>query len=211
MTEESDEGKPSLGVRWAGEVSEHVDRSSRPQDDQIAQREGVLTKDLKDVVRWILAKARAVPSLKMPSDPDLSQFRTSNSARVIDLESETTLEDLLKKNLTGFVEFYSPSCGACKKFAPVYESAARKSQASGAEHAFARIDCSTTLGEQCCNRHGIEAYPSVFYMHGGKLDKYPGGSKRKELLKYLATMSEPAAVDVASEEESGLHEVSGSG
>lgn len=49
--------------------------------------------------------------------------------------------------------------------------------------------------------HNIEAYPSVFFMHGGRLEKYPGGSKRKDLLEYLAVMTEPVAVDVASEEE----------
>ena len=180
-----------------------MDRA-RPNDDQIGQREGVFAKDPKGVARWVLEKAQAIPSLKLPSNPDWSQFRPTSTARVIDLESETGLQNLLQKNMTGFVEFYSPSCGACKKFAPIYESAARKSQASGAAHAFARIDCSTNLGEQCCNRHGIDAYPSVFYMHDSQLDKYPGGSKRKELLDYLATMTEPTAIDVADEEESAL-------
>lgn len=198
---ESDEGKPSMGVRWAGEVSEFVDRTVRAQDDQLAQRESALTKDFRGVIQWILAKARLLPSLKMPSNPDLSKFGTVSTARVIDLESEASLQELLHKNVSGFVEFFSPSCGACKKFAPVYESAARKAQASEADHAFARIDCSTTLGEQCCNMHNIEAYPSVFFMHGGRLEKYPGGSKRKDLLEYLAVMTEPVAVDVASEEE----------
>ena len=201
-TEESDQGKPSMGVRWAGEVSEHLDRASRIPDDPIGQREGVLTKGLRGIIQWVLAKARPLPSLKLPSNPDLSKFSAStSSSQVVDLESEAALQDLLQKNLTGFVEFFSPSCGACKKFAPVYESAARKAQANIGKHAFARIDCSTTLGEQSCNRHGIEAYPSVFYMHGGQMDKYPGGSKRKELLDYLATMTEPAVIDVASEEE----------
>ena len=163
--------------------------------------ESALTKDFRGVIQWILAKARLLPSLKMPSNPDLSKFGTVSTARVIDLESEASLQELLHKNVSGFVEFFSPSCGACKKFAPVYESAARKAQASEADHAFARIDCSTTLGEQCCNMHNIEAYPSVFFMHGGRLEKYPGGSKRKDLLEYLAVMTEPVAVDVASEEE----------
>eukprot|EP00439_Symbiodinium_sp_Y106_P042493 s1430_g5.t1 len=201
ITEESDEGKPSMGVRWAGEVSEFVDRTVRAQDDQLAQRESALTKDFRGVIQWIVAKARLLPSLKMPSNPDLSKFGTVSSARVIDLESEASLQDLLHKNMSGFVEFFSPSCGACKKFAPIYESAARKAQASKAHHAFARIDCSTTLGEQCCNMRNIEAYPSVFFMQGGRLEKYPGGSKRKDLLDYLAVMTEPAAVDVSSEEE----------
>ena len=190
-----------MGVRWAGEVSEFVDRTVRAQDDQLAQRESALTKDFRGVIQWIVAKARLLPSLKMPSNPDLSKFGTVSSARVIDLESEASLQDLLHKNMSGFVEFFSPSCGACKKFAPIYESAARKAQASKAHHAFARIDCSTTLGEQCCNMRNIEAYPSVFFMQGGRLEKYPGGSKRKDLLDYLAVMTEPAAVDVSSEEE----------
>ena len=64
-----------MGVRWAGEVSEFVDRTVRAQDDQLAQRESALTKDFRGVIQWIVVKARLLPSLKDAKQSRFIQVR----------------------------------------------------------------------------------------------------------------------------------------
>ncbi|CAJ1424373.1 unnamed protein product [Effrenium voratum] len=192
---ESDAGKPAVGVRWSGEVSEFGAERSEPGSRQ----RGVLAGKLREVIPWVLARAQSVKGLRVPSSPDLSAVPgAAVGAAVLEVGSEAELQDLLRRNVSGFVEFFSPSCGSCKRLAPVYESAARK---AGDGFTFAKVDCSTSQGEKCCAKHNIEAYPSIFYIRGGTMQKYPGGPKRDDLLEFLAMQTEPLAQEVANEEE----------
>ena len=72
----------------------------------LPQRESALTKDFRGVIQWIVAKARLLPSLKMPSNPDLSKFGTVSSARVIDLESEASLQDFAAQEHVRFCRVF---------------------------------------------------------------------------------------------------------
>eukprot|EP00434_Breviolum_minutum_P019538 symbB.v1.2.017236.t1/scaffold1342.1/size124297/9 len=198
---ESDVGKASLGIRWAGNIAELEKPESSSRTDLTSERRSVLLSGhLHRVIPWILEHSRPLKAFQVPSDyvaGDGSVFQQKASA-VLDLDSEKDLQKLLERKVTGLMEFYSPSCGACKKFAPSFESAASKGSSN---FTFARMDCSTVEGERSCNRHGIDKYPSVFYMVDGRLETYTGGPGRNQLLEFLHLHSSPLFLDVASEEE----------
>ncbi|CAK9084638.1 unnamed protein product [Durusdinium trenchii] len=196
---DSDVEKKSVGIRWAGEIHEF-------EGDQPPRKKGALEKSttllrakLNQILPWVLEHSRRYRALSVPEtfEPEQGGAFRSQEAPVLELGNEKELQQLLERNVTGYMEFFSPSCGACKKFAPTYESAARKAP----NFTFARVDCSTPDGERSCNKHGIDKYPSLFLMQGGRLEKYPGGPKRHQLLEYLETQTSPPWRDFQSQEE----------
>eukprot|EP00435_Cladocopium_sp_Y103_P000159 s3648_g1.t1 len=192
---ESDVGKTPVGIRWAGDVAE-FQKTARTDPSSLmeAKRNSFLRGSLNQIIPWILEQSRRLKAFDVPTEylpGDGLVFRQKTSA-VLDLLNEKDLQTLLERKVTGFMEFYSPSCSACKKFAPSYESAARK-----AEHfTLARMDCSTAEGERSCNKHGVDKYPTVLYMANGRLEKYPGGPGRDQLLEFLEAQSSPLMEEV---------------
>lgn len=191
---ESDVGKTPVGIRWAGDVAE-FQKSARTDPTSLmeAKRNSFLRGSLNQIIPWVLEQSRRkafdVPAEYLPGEG--LAFRQKTSA-VLDLFNEKDLQKLLERKVSGFMEFYSPSCGACKKFAPSYESAARKAET----FTLARMDCSTAEGERSCNKHGVDKYPTVLYMANGRLEKYPGGPGRDQLLEFLEAQSSPLVEEV---------------
>lgn len=53
-----------------------------------------------------------------------------------------------------FVEFYSPSCGHCKRLAPTWEQLGKKFQNEKSVK-IGKIDCTTSVNRQFCNEQKV--------------------------------------------------------
>lgn len=84
------------------------------------------------------------------------------------------------------VEFYSPYCGHCKKFAPTLHDLAESSkhfQDSSNFH-IARVNC-IAQGDLCV-RQNIDAYPSLeLFRDGTWFESYAGGRSYEELEAFI--------------------------
>jgi protein disulfide-isomerase-like protein len=67
------------------------------------------------------------------------------------------------------LEFYAPWCGHCKRLAPVYEEAAT---ALKGKVNVGKVDCTTE--QIICKRFGIRGYPTLKFLHGGRLTDFAG-------------------------------------
>lgn len=207
-------GKKKLGIAWTGNISEYrkidldtsgfASKKNTKEDfdfSAFGQSKGVFAHGVKDVASWVLNQARAVEGLKVADSIKGLEEQQVSVQSVIDVDSKAQLDGLVQdKSKIGLVEFYSPSCGACKVFNPVYESAARKfSRENKAAATFARVDCSTS--GQICNQYGVDGYPTILFFQEGKTSPYGGGRSRDNILGYLEVKAAPDFVEAKTETE----------
>lgn len=83
---------------------------------------------------------------------------------VVQLTTET-YNDTIKNNKYVFIEYYSPNCGHCVKFAPEYEKLATQLKEANSEFVIAAVDMATQ--EEVANWIDINGYPSLrFFVNG---------------------------------------------
>lgn len=85
-----------------------------------------------------------------------------------------------------FIEFYSPYCGHCKRFAPVLHDLAESNfhLRDSSNFNIARVNC-IAQGDLCM-RENIAAYPALQLYRGGKyLEAYDGDRSYEELDAYI--------------------------
>ncbi|PWN24047.1 thioredoxin-like protein [Microstroma glucosiphilum] len=83
-----------------------------------------------------------------------------------------------------FVEFYSPWCGHCKRFAPTFKNVA-EIQEHWAEEGFRikRVNCANS--GDVCESQKVTGYPSLFlYRNGQMVEKYKGDRSFEDLMSF---------------------------
>lgn len=131
-------------------------------------------------MRWIcaimalLVAATCILAGPLPSfDPAIQSLTASNFTSSTD-------------NGMWFVEFFSPFCGHCKKFAPTFHDIAESNRhlEDSSNFHIARVNC-IAQGD-LCERQNIEGYPSLeLYRDGTWVDSYTGGRDYEELDAYI--------------------------
>ncbi|KAN0065747.1 hypothetical protein ACQY0O_000877 [Thecaphora frezii] len=84
------------------------------------------------------------------------------------------------------VEFYSPYCQHCKKFAPTWQDIAEYEEhlADSSDFHFARVNC-ITQGD-LCGEQAITGYPSVnLFADGKRFEEYEGDRDFDSLQTYV--------------------------
>ncbi|KAK0558100.1 hypothetical protein OC846_000093 [Tilletia horrida] len=84
------------------------------------------------------------------------------------------------------VEFYSPSCHHCQKFAPTWEDVVKMSGhfADSSDFRMARVDC-MAQGD-LCNEQKVKWYPSVkLYFDGQQKGDYSGDRTYDDLMNFV--------------------------
>ncbi|SPO22681.1 uncharacterized protein UTRI_01359 [Ustilago trichophora] len=85
-----------------------------------------------------------------------------------------------------FIEFYSPYCGHCKKFAPTYHDLAESNKhlEDSSDFHLARVNC--IAQSDLCERQNIAAYPSLeLFRDGAWFESYMGERSYEELDAYV--------------------------
>lgn len=131
-------------------------------------------------LRWLCAiatlllAALLVVAGPLPSyDPSVTSLTEGNFTRSVD-------------NGAWLIEFYSPHCGHCKRFAPTFHDLAddnRHLEDSSNFH-IARVNC-IAQGD-LCTRHNIDAYPSLeLFREGRWIESYIGDRSYEDLDAYI--------------------------
>ncbi|SNX82395.1 uncharacterized protein MEPE_01101 [Melanopsichium pennsylvanicum] len=85
-----------------------------------------------------------------------------------------------------FVEFYSPYCGHCKRFAPIFHDLAESNNhlQDSSEFHIARVNC--IAQDDLCVRQNIDAYPSLeLFRDGAWFESYTGMRTYDDLDAYV--------------------------
>jgi len=108
---------------------------------------------------------------------------------------------------TLFVNFYSSSCSACKKFKPRWETLEREFVDSETV-LIGGVDCDGE-GVTLCNKHDIKGYPTLKYGDPFDLKPYEGEGRPFTMYTFateLKPMCSPANVDLCDTERKAVIE-----
>jgi len=107
------------------------------------------------------------------------------------------------KGKHGFVKFYAPWCGHCKKLAPAWAELEAKF-ADNANAVVMKVDCTADEGKQICAKAGVRGYPTLQYFNGaqeaGAGEKYTGARELDSLANFLQAKL-PADKDDSGKDE----------
>ena len=112
---------------------------------------------------------------------------TSNSVDigVIDLTTQSFGSALgFGKGEVWLIEFYTPTCSHCVRFAPAYENIARTLHSSTTDGKIrvARVNCS--VEKALMTRFGIQAFPSFFLVDGWDVYEFDGQRSETTLINF---------------------------
>ncbi|TFL00664.1 thioredoxin-like protein [Pterulicium gracile] len=103
-----------------------------------------------------------------------------------------TPDDFTSTTSTGnwYIEFFSPYCGHCKKFAPDWAKLVEQVEADpNMSIKMAQVDCAK-YGD-LCSANKVSGYPQMNFYHGGKhIDSYSGPRELDLLTKFLEEREE---------------------
>jgi len=126
-------------------------------------------------------------------------YAADESSDVVVLK-EDNFDENIKANPITLVEFFAPWCGHCKALAPNYAKAATALKGTAV---LASVDC--TDQRDLCSRFGVQGFPTLKVFRNtadiSSPAEYMGGRTDKDIIKYMQKQTEPAYVEVKSEDE----------
>lgn len=124
----------------------------------------------------------------------------SHDASDVVVLTESTFDSEIASSSLTLVEFFAPWCGHCKNLAPNYAKAATALKDVAK---LASVDC--TVEKDLCSRFGVQGFPTLkVFRNTGDIEKpaeYQGGRSEKDIIKYIRKQTEPAYVEVKSDDE----------
>jgi len=100
---------------------------------------------------------------------------------VITLTSRN-FDSSIRDGNTWLVEFYSPWCGHCKRFAPTYESIAMEFHSSDSPIKVAKID--GTIERALTSRFSIKGYPTFFLIKGWDVFEFTAPRSKENMMNF---------------------------
>ncbi|QRV87234.1 thioredoxin [Ceratobasidium sp. AG-Ba] len=99
--------------------------------------------------------------------------------------TESDFQSSIAKGLW-LVEFYSPYCPHCKRFAPTWEKVAEEKAPLGAISGFTMAQVNCIAQGDLCNANKVTGYPQVMlFQDGKKLREYNGDRTHDDLSKFV--------------------------
>jgi thioredoxin-like negative regulator of GroEL len=106
--------------------------------------------------------------------------KAAKGGKVIELESEEQFDELINGNSIVIVDVYSPTCGPCKKFEPVFAQVASQIP----DVIFVKVDSTRFSG--ISKKLGVRGVPSIFvYKNGKSVDQYNGDRSARDFSAYV--------------------------
>lgn len=105
----------------------------------------------------------------------------------------------LADNRYVFVEYYSPNCGHCVRFAPEYEKLASKVKEEGLGFVVAAVDLVTE--SEVSEWVEIQGYPTLRLIVNGRAIDYNGERDSDEIIKFVSQAINSKLIPAASKEE----------
>ena len=107
----------------------------------------------------------------------------SNSGQVVDLDGDKL--DSISSNEPVVVAFLAQGCGWCTKVKPNYVEAAKVSPRQ-----LYSLYAHSKNGMESCKRYGVKGFPSILYIHKGKVvAEYDGDRSPQDLLRWIKSLS----------------------
>ncbi|CAN8103344.1 unnamed protein product [Discula destructiva] len=124
----------------------------------------------------------------------------SEDELVVELD-KSKFPAFIKSNSVVMVDYYAPWCGHCVKFAPKFESAAKKLQQFGVDVKLAKVDC--TRQARLCQEHNIRAYPTmkVFKNNEELYHDYEGPRRVSAIVEFMERQTLPTVSDLQTKQQ----------
>lgn len=110
-----------------------------------------------------------------------------------------TYNSTLQNNKYVFVEYYSPNCGHCVRFAPEYEKLAAKVKEEGLDYVIAAVDLVTD--KEIGDWVEVQGYPTLRFFINGKSIDYNGERNAEAVLNFINSAVKTKLLTAASVEE----------
>eukprot|EP01065_Artemidia_motanka_P017552 TRINITY_DN20_c0_g1_i1.p2 TRINITY_DN20_c0_g1~~TRINITY_DN20_c0_g1_i1.p2 ORF type:complete len:124 (+),score=49.15 TRINITY_DN20_c0_g1_i1:76-447(+) len=109
------------------------------------------------------------------------------SCTAMDLTAENFEKEVFESGKSGFVKFFAPWCGHCKRMKPAWDELMKEYDGSD-KVVVGDVDC--TVQRDLCSTHGIRGYPTVKYFKAGDktAQDYRGGRDLDSLKKHAASL-----------------------
>jgi thioredoxin domain-containing protein 5 len=111
-------------------------------------------------------------------------FSTNKDSKVKELNT-TALKTLIKNKDTGFIMFYAPWCGHCKKLRPTWEEFAKVIDMKFNDLTIGALNCDT-YGDEAKKLTEINGYPTIKYLDNGKFNDYLGDRETIDFIDFLS-------------------------
>lgn len=97
-----------------------------------------------------------------PTNAPEKELDAEDDRAVVQLDANNFIPTILEGGKTGFVKFYAPWCGHCKKLAPTWNYLGVEFEQS--EIVIGKVDC--TIEKPICETMGVKGLPTLkFYKH----------------------------------------------
>ncbi|KAF3446998.1 hypothetical protein FNV43_RR12178 [Rhamnella rubrinervis] len=115
----------------------------------------------------------------------------------------SNFSDTVSKHDFIVVEFYSPTCGHCKKLAPEYEKAASILSINDPPLVLAKVDAIEEVNKGLASEYGVQGYPTIKILRNGAktVREYNGPREADGIVAYVKRQSGPASVEVKTVED----------
>ena len=101
------------------------------------------------------------------------------------LTSREDYETFISTSGPNLVTFFQPSCGHCKKLAPVIDEMATQFSISDDVN-IAKLDCTQEDLEPICQQEEVKSYPTLaLYKNGNRKETYPDKQSSRTLHKLM--------------------------
>ncbi|RZF46287.1 hypothetical protein LSTR_LSTR011998 [Laodelphax striatellus] len=140
------------------------------------------TRDLPSLTTFI--------NIQLGSDKEVSEEDvgdTLQQAEAISGLVELTEDTFYKHVNEGhhFVKFYAPWCGHCQRLAPTWDLLAKEFEKESSM-TVAKVDC--TQHRPVCQSFSVKSYPTLLWIHNGKMvDAYKGPRGLDDLKDYVTS------------------------
>jgi protein disulfide-isomerase-like protein len=113
--------------------------------------------------------------------------------------NDENYEEVLQSNRLVFVEFYSPDCGHCIKFAPIYEKLATKFQQANSKVVIAAVDGSSE--QEISESINLRGFPTLKLFVNGEPIDYNGDRSVEKMTEFINGFLRARLIPVASLEK----------
>ncbi|KAJ7391853.1 Protein disulfide-isomerase A5 [Desmophyllum pertusum] len=126
--------------------------------------------------------------------PDEKEASKETEPEGLKILTAATFDSFLSKTGHVIVMFYAPWCGHCQNAKPKFLKVS-EAFAEEPDKAFTAVDCTQDSGELiqiCCDKQGVNGYPTIkYYRYGAFVVEYDGDRTEQDFLAFMKSPPHP--------------------